>query len=541
MAVDDCSPHITTHPNRNREATVDRPELNQLANQQHIPRIHTKPKTPPMDRIAAAVALYTGAGDDLKVFLAHRSPLLRFFGDYLAFPGGVRDREDGPDLDGDDSTALRSCAERELFEETGVLLDSGMQSLTVSQRETLRRDLTNRDGSDAGAWQSARNRATGDAGLRSICRVRTPPFAPVRYDTAFYLAELPPGESAEIWPGELIHGEFLRPNDALEQWTLGKKLIVPPVILLLQMLQEGDLDSFVEAATELAAGYRAGKLHRVYFSPGILMASLTTPTLPPATTTNCLIVGTDRLFIVDPGAPDEAEQARLFELLDELQAEGASLDSVLSTHHHPDHVGAIVSLSKRYNLQVRGHPKTLSRLPDGYRPGPPIEDGDIVALGRAPDGSEGWHLEAVFTPGHDRGHLAFRESQYGALIAGDMLSTVATILIDPPEGHMRTYMASLERLEKLTVTTLYPAHGPAAPNGRELIRRFITHRERRHKAVASALAKGPNTISGLLPEVYWDVDREMHQYAARSLLAALEMLEEDGEAIREGENWRLSQ
>ena len=60
-----------------------------------------------------------------------------------------------------------------------------------------------------------------------------------------------------------------------------------------------------------------------------------------------------------------------------------------------------------------------------------LNSGDRIKLGTAPDGSEDWYLEATFTPGHDRGHLVFQESRYGALIAGDMISTIATIMIWP--------------------------------------------------------------------------------------------------------------
>ena len=175
--------------------------------------------------------------------------------------------------------------------------------------------------------------------------------------------------------------------------------------------------------------------------------------------------------MIDPGAPDPAEQERLFELLDELEAEGAKVECVLSTHHHPDHVGAVLAVAQRYGVLTRGHALTLTRL-KGLFPelvlGEPIADGDTIDLGTAPDGRAGWQLEAIFTPGHDRGHLAFRESRYGALMAGDMVSTVATIMIDPPEGHLATYMDSLERLSRVPMTTLYPAHGPAVPNGEPL-------------------------------------------------------------------------
>ena len=85
----------------------------------------------------------------------------------------------------------------------------------------------------------------------------------------------------------------------------------------------------------------------------------------------------------------------------------------------------------------------------------------------------------MHTPGHDRGHLVFLESRYGALIAGDLASTVSTILIEPPEGHLSTYLATLTRMAEVDFGHLYPAHGPAARDGRGLLRRYLRHRAMR--------------------------------------------------------------
>lgn len=458
-----------------------------------------------MNRDAAAVLLVRGDGAGLEVFLVERAPQLRFFGGYHAVPGGVRDAEDGPDApDGDDHAALRRCAQRELREEVGL---------------------------DVAA----------DA-LREVCRIRTPPFSPVRYDTLFLLTRLSTGQSPRVCQGELVGGSFWRPADALAAWRRGEMLIVPPVLILLELLVDGDVDRFVAAAAATAQGYRDGQLHRVRFSPGIVMAGLRTPTLLPATTTNCLIVGEQRLLVVDPGTPHQDEQQRLSALLDELCAEGRSVEAVLLTHHHRDHVGGVADVQRRFNVPVRGHALTLERLPDGCRAGEPIADGDRVALGRAPDGSDGWHLRALHTPGHDRGHLCFHESRYGALLAGDMLSTVSTIIIDPPEGHLRSYLDSLERLRHEPITTLYPAHGPALRDGRRLIEHYLKHRAERHDKLIAALQCGAAPIAALVATVYDDLDARFHELAARSLLAGLQMLAEEGRAtVDDAGWWRLRQ
>lgn len=496
---------------------------------------HPKSKSP---RVAAAILLVRGEGDSLEVFLGDRAPQLRFFGGYHAFIGGVRDAVDGPDdADGSDATALRKCAIRELFEETGVLVDPDIAAAIESPdaRQQLRAKLLDRDALDAGAaaWADVARAESGRAPLREACRITTPPFAPVRYDTAFFVAELPPGDEPTIVSGELVGGAWWRPAEALATWRRGEIAIVPPALILLELLEQhaaADRTAFCAAADAQAQRYRAGELHEVRFSPGVVMAPLTTATIPPATTTNCLLVGTEEIWLVDPASPDPAELERLFELCDRYVAGGARIAGVLSTHHHPDHVGGLAPTCARYGVTTRAHPITLERLPADVPHGEPLEDGDTIPLGTAPDGSADWTLEALFTPGHDRGHLCFRESRYGAVIAGDMISTVSTIMIDPPEGHLQTYLDSLEKLATRAPTTIYPAHGPAAKDGPRVLAKFLRHRAQREASLVEALAQGATTPDELVRIVYADTDERMWPFAMRSLEAGLEKLREEGRA-----------
>jgi glyoxylase-like metal-dependent hydrolase (beta-lactamase superfamily II)/8-oxo-dGTP pyrophosphatase MutT (NUDIX family) len=496
-----------------------------------------------MTRSAAAVLLTRGDGAEREVYLVERAADLRFFGGYWALPGGVRSSDDGPDGAHGDGDALRRCAVRELFEETGVLLGAAARAAPAEERERLRRALlAEGDGDRAAlaAWRALHAVDDGTAHLADLGRILTPPFAPTRYDTLFVRVELPAGEVPEVWPGELVRGQFLRPHDALDRWRRGDLMLVPPVVIVLEhMAANPELETFHAAIAATAAELAAGRLHRVRFSPGVLLGSVRTPTLPPATTTNCYLVGESDLWIVDPATPYPDEQERLFAWIDELRGEGARLAGILVTHHHVDHVGAVAATSQRYHLEVRGHPLTLERLPPGHHRGQPMGDGDRIDLGTAPDGRPGWYLQAIHTPGHDRGHLCFRESRYDAVLVGDMLSTISTIVIDPPEGHLRTYLRSLETLLATPMTTLYPAHGPAARDGHRLIRQYLRHRAQREQKIVAALADGPATAADLLPKVYWDVDRKMLWVAARSLAAGLDKLREDGVAACDGDSWRL--
>src|SRR3989442_884563 len=67
----------------------------------------------------------------------------------------------------------------------------------------------------------------------------TPPALRVRSDARFYLAALPGGESAEVWPGELVDGEWVRPETALRRWEEGTALLHPPAWHTLRSLALG--------------------------------------------------------------------------------------------------------------------------------------------------------------------------------------------------------------------------------------------------------------------------------------------------------------
>jgi len=435
-----------------------------------------------MIRTAAAVLLLRESEGRLEVFIARRSPKLRFLGGFWAFPGGVLEKEDAD---------LEACARRELVEETGLALEG----------------------------------KTFDA----VGRFLTPPFAPVRYDTVFFSARVGDDARPVVDGGELVDGGWFAPEDACARWREGTMPIAPPVLFVLERLAESGAQDGLRRVGRDGECILAGELPPVRFSPGIEMASLKTPTLPPATTTNTYLVGAEDVWIVDPATPDVDEQERLLARLERRLEDGATLRGVLLTHHHEDHVGAAVAVARRFGLEARGHARTLDRAPDGLPCGAPLEDGDTIELGRAPDGSPDWRLEALFTPGHAQGHLCFRESRYRALLAGDMVSTVSTIVIDPPEGHLSTYLESLTRLADDALGVIYPAHGPPFPFGTKIFRRYLAHRAEREAKLVAALGDGVSAddLDALVARVYDDVAPEVWPLAKRSLVAGLEKLREE--------------
>ena len=94
-----------------------------------------------------------------------------------------------------------------------------------------------------------------------------------------------------------------------------------------------------------------------------------------------------------------------------IDALGAKLTHVLSTHHHWDHSAANPDLAKRYGVPVYGHASDEGRLP-GLSEG--LEEGDTVEVGRQ-------RARILFIPAHTRGHIAYVFDAAGAVFCGDTL------------------------------------------------------------------------------------------------------------------------
>ena len=484
--------------------------------------------------------LTRGSGASLEVFLVERSPKLRFFGGYWAFPGGVVEELDARPGDDGPAAALERCALRELFEETGVLLASLEAAIDEGDRLGLRERLIE-TGVEASGWgELAAPLGRAREELRLLTTITTPAISTIRHRTPFFHLELPVGQMPRILPGELTRGEFLPVARILASWRRGEMAVVPPVLFLLELLRDGDLEAFFERAAEAGRALAAGRLNRVRYTPGILVAPLLTPTLPPAVCTNTLLVGEERIFVVDPGSPEPAEHLRLFETIDRWRDEGRELAAVLLTHHHHDHVGALSAVCSRYSLPVLAHRETLARVETGGLETRELEHGETLKLGTAPDGRPDWRLHVRHTPGHAPGHLVFIEDRFRAVLAGDLVSTLSTIVIDPPEGHLRTYLESLRAMVGEDLGVIHPAHGPGVRNGREVLEAMLRHRSEREEKLIGAMGEGPQTREELLPVVYDDVAEELQHAASRSLLAGLVKLAEEERVTEESDGrWRL--
>lgn len=242
-----------------------------------------------------------------------------------------------------------------------------------------------------------------------------------------------------------------------------------------------------------------------------------TPTLPPATHTNCYVL--DGVTVVEPASPYADEQARLEEWLGQFP-----LERILLTHHHMDHIGGVERVREKWDLPVISHPWTADNVP--FPVDSTLDEGDDL---------HGW--DVFFTPGHAPGHLCFVKQ--GHLVCGDMVASEGTIILDPPEGDLGLYLDSLERLRELPVEVMYPAHGAPITDPIAKLNEYITHRNKRTDQIRSALRQGALTPLEIVEIVYGDtIPRFVYPLAARQAVCHLQWLEARGEVAVEGDTWR---
>ena len=495
------------------------------------------PTTPSIPKDAAAIVLLRHNTDprNPEVFLVKRSDKLAFLGGFHAFPGGQFDPTDAEvpvenAADVELATAI-SCAARELFEETQMLVARGGESLTQGQRASLLDDLQ----SGRMSWPALLKhyQLHLDANdFTFVGRWVTPPFSARRFDTWFFLVKAPAKQNAKLSDdGELESGEWIAAGTAHNRWERSEILAVPPVLHALKTLASGLTGDLVERFLSLPNA-RHEPVRRIEFRPNYICFPVRTPTKPPATHTNCYLIYTSKsLLIVDPGSPYKDEQGALATAVDELLEEGRTRNGILLTHVHPDHVGGVNALRQHLGLvSVLAHELTAAALPD-IQVDQVLTDDQALVLAGEPRIS----LRVMHTPGHARGHLCLYDERTGTLLSGDNVVGLGSVLIDPPEGNMRDYLRSLERMRALAnLSVIFGGHGPAIANPYRKVDEYISHRMDREQKILEAVRQHSATPKEIVAQVYTDVSPKAHAMAERAVLAHLEKLIEDDKVRKSG-------
>ncbi|WP_281719256.1 MBL fold metallo-hydrolase [Pandoraea apista] len=530
--------------------------------------------------MAASLVMLRERASGMEVLLLRRAVRATdFSSDAYVFPGGVvdaADRQGHVVCDGlDDATASQRlqlpaggldyyvAAMRECFEETGVLFasDDAERSVDARRLGAMRgeREALHDGRIDIAALCRAFHVRLTPQRLHYLSHWVTPQGLPKRFDTRFFLAMLPGGQQVEVDEIETAAHRWMRPQYALAH--ADQLRLLPPTRKLLQWLEAvGTAQRAIAAAQALEAVPRIqprianGKRGRwpvtpdepawaelsltdpheqgsgsyeivpgrvVTLMPGVLRIAAPNPGMMTGPGTNTYLVGggTENAWaVIDPG-PDEPAHTDAI-----LHAAPGPIRQIFVTHTHRDHSPGARLLKEKTGATTYGMRARHNEGQDtAFVPDVTLADGDEVTL---PDGRA---LRAIHTPGHAANHLCYGLDNTKLVFTGDHVMQGSTVVINPPDGHMATYLASLGKLAALAPEWLAPGHGFLMDQPAQRIARLIDHRLARESRTLDALAQaGPATIEALIPLVYADVPASRHAVARRSLQAHLEKLAEDG-------------
>ena len=284
----------------------------------------------------------------------------------------------------------------------------------------------------------------------------------------------------------------------------------------------------------------------------------------PAPANSYLLPDAGGAALVDAGCGFEKCYRELVRFLAGHGLEPADIHTVVLSHAHPDHMGAIPFLLAEASPRIWMHPleqplaRDNSRLNDSFdmghlrkyyssrvdtAEGVDIIDyfsalcpmGAAVATDTMEEGDElelgGRYFEVIHTPGHAPGHVSLYDPGERVLLSGDVVGAVVAWYC-PSGGGARGYLESLDRIERLEVALMMPSHGDDITDTAAAIERtraFITSREAR---ILELLAGGTRSLLDLTDELFpRETTRPFPGLQVTD--SHLIKLEEDGLVVRE--------
>ncbi len=549
--------------------------------------------TLPALRPAATLILARDCPQGIELLMLQRSHDATFAEGAHVFPGGAVDAGDALAASPAHCAGLEEAsanrrlnlesgglahwvaAIRECFEESGLLLACNEAG------ELL--DAVTRDMASALA-DSRRKLRAGEMTLADVCgahklRLATdrlhyfshwiaPPIAPRRFNTRFFVAAAPSAQTASHDDAETIGHLWISPSDALARHRSGQMTLMFPTIKTLESLATfRDTASLIAHARSLATiapimprPALAGDVRKILLAsdaayaevgkldpkgtgkasceivPGVVtrlsgtVRRIASPNphfmRGPGTNTYLLGAGDD-IAVIDPGPAMEEHVHAL------LEQAGGRIRRILVTHTHGDHSPAARLLKEKTGAELIGlPPPPFDHQDQGFVPDRVLADGERIRVGECT-------IRAIHTPGHASNHLCYLHEEERLLFTGDHIMQGSTVVINPPDGDMGHYLASLHKVRQENVDWLAPGHGFLMDRAGECIDRLLAHRQARENLVLAALdSLRVATVEQLLLVVYADVPRERFAMAMRSLTAHLVKLREEGRAVEDGAQWR---
>lgn len=260
--------------------------------------------------------------------------------------------------------------------------------------------------------------------------------------------------------------------------------------------------------------------------------------------TNTYLVGTGhRRVLVDSGETKTAD-AYIKLLNNVLREENATIEHLVVTHWHHDHIGGVEPVrSLLKSLFPLDNQPTVWKLPrssnDRERSNDensiqwePLRDNQVVEV-------EGAKLQVKYTPGHTSDHACLLLQDENILFSGDCILGEGTSVFED----LHDYMLSLDKILEMQPKKIYPGHGPVLDDPLPRIQYYINHRKQREDEILRILEGNnkPMTIADIVKLIYKDIPKNLLPAAVFTIDQHLHKLQKERKVLQEQEGgwWRI--
>jgi ribonuclease/clavin/mitogillin len=413
-----------------------------------------------------------------EIFAIVRQNNLPAFPGYTAFPGGKVDKadlemmDDPFQLDKGHFAAIR----RELIEEINWDINKKLDSIT----------------------------------LKKLGVAVTPDFNPYRFATSFYEVELKEKVQFNFDENEIKSGAWDTAEKILNEYKQAQRAVIPPILKIFEYYHQKE-----KVLPELNFQFELFPVLETI--RGVKQIFIKSNTLPPASYTNCFLLGDQCDVIVDPSPYNLEEYEKL-----KLFLKDYKIRKVFLTHHHPDHCEYANKLASDLNIPIylsfntylnifSQNPSWFNHIKYFF-----IQDSEILTYTR------GIPVLVMEVPGHDNGQLAPYASDFRWFIAGDLFQGQGTVVIGEPEGDMNLYMNTLKKVIDLNPDFLFPSHGIVL-GGTNILQKTLKHRLEREEEVFK-YAQENKSIDDMLELIYPELDEKLKKYALKNIKAHMKKL-----------------
>ncbi|XP_015610174.1 beta-lactamase-like protein 2 homolog [Cephus cinctus] len=260
--------------------------------------------------------------------------------------------------------------------------------------------------------------------------------------------------------------------------------------------------------------------------------------------TNTYLIGTGlRRILIDSGDAETAnEYTKLLEEV--LHNEGATIEHLIITHWHHDHIGGVESVKNLLKLRnTRAKSPTVWKLSrsledrgnDGQEESYSVEwrsmnDGQLFEV-------DGAKLQIHHTPGHTTDHACLTLLEDNSLFSGDCILGEGTAVFED----LHDYILSLEKIIQMTPKVIYPGHGPVIESPVPRIQYYIRHRQQRENEILKVLQEHGtmNSLSemDIVQRIYTETPENLWNAAAANVRHHLEKLLKERKVRGENGAW----